>query len=514
VTEGFNPWPPADLLAARRRATPDRTATVDLDAGNALTYRELDAAVRTTAAGLDELITGEGPVGVLAGTRPAFYRVVFAAWRRGRAVVPFDPRLTAAELEDRVDRVRPAGMVCTGETETLAREVTEVPVGSLDHETETETGATDGSVQALANLGIDAGPAAGVLDPADIAVVMFTSGTTGRPKAVPLTFSNLVASAVASAFRLGVLPDDRWLVVLPAYHMGGLAPVVRSVLYGTTVLVRREFDAETALRTMADRGVTGVSLVPTMCSRLLDAGWDPAPELRFALLGGAPATRDLIDRCADHGVPVHPTYGMTETASQVATARPRESFEHPGTVGQPLAFTEVTVVDETGDPVPAGETGEVVVDGPTVTPGYLEAGREAFGPYGLHTGDVGRRDEDGRLWVLNRLDDRLITGGENVDPGEVVAALRETPTVADAAVVGLPDPEWGDRVGALVVPEGETTLDPVAVREALRDRLAGYKLPRTVAVVDTLPRTASDTVDREAVRRRLETDGTDVTDVT
>jgi O-succinylbenzoic acid--CoA ligase len=349
-------------------------------------------------------------------------------------------------------------------------------------------------------------------------VIAFTSGTTGEPKGVRLTAGNLVASATASAFRLGVRPGDRWLVPLRMYHVGGFAPVVRSALYGTAAVVQREFDADATARAVADHDATGVSLVPTMLARMLDAGWTPPDRLRFVLLGGAPASRDLLRRCERRGVPVCPTYGTTETASQIATARPREVFEHPGTVGQPLVFTEVAVVSEDGDPCDPGEVGEIVVDGPTVTPGYLDADRTdaAFGDRGLHTGDLGYRDADGRLWVVGRRDDRVVTGGENVHPGEVAAALREHPGVADAAVVGLPDPEWGERVAALVVPadassagdapsEGDVTRD--GLREFLDGRLARYKHPRAWGFADALPRTASGTVDREAVRRRLRDEG-------
>jgi len=256
-----------------------------------------------------------------------------------------------------------------------------------------------------------------------------------------------------------------------------------------------------------------------MLSRLLDAGWEPADALRFVLLGGAPASSELLERCRERDVPVCPTYGMTETASQIATALPEEGAAHEGTVGQPLMFTDVTVVDETGAAVEAGEQGELVVSGPTVTPGYLDDAHTdaAFGDRGLHTGDVGYRDADGRLWILNRRSDRIVTGGENVDPGEVVAALRDHPRVEDAAVVGLEDEEWGERVAALVVPDAdsssdESTLKPRALLAHCDDRLAGFKQPKTIGIVDALPRTASGTVDREAVRDRLLADGIDVSE--
>jgi O-succinylbenzoic acid--CoA ligase len=196
---------------------------------------------------------------------------------------------------------------------------------------------------------------------------------------------------------------------------------------------------------------------------------------------------------------------MTETASQVATAPPDEAFDHVGTVGRPLFWTDVTVVGEDGERLPPGETGEFVVGGPTVSPGYYgdpEATAEAFGEFGLHTGDVGYVDRGGRLYVLNRVDDRIITGGENVDPGEVADVLRSHPGVRDVAVVGLPDAEWGERVSALVVPETDE-LDRTDLEAFARERLAGFKIPRAVAFADELPRTVSGTVERDAVRERL-----------
>jgi O-succinylbenzoic acid--CoA ligase len=354
----------------------------------------------------------------------------------------------------------------------------------------------------------------------DALLLMSTSGTTGAPKLVRVTPRMVLASAVASAVRLGVTPGDRWYDPLSVHHTGGVMPLYRATLYGTAVILRDGFNPATALSDLAAHDATGVSVVPTMLRRLVDAadgpdGPDAVPaSVRTVLLGGAPARRDLIATCRERSIPVHPTYGMTETASQVATARPATAFETPETVGHPLLWTVVTVVDGAGEPVPEGTAGEIVVDGPTVTPGYeVPADREgpesdpndAFGPLGLHTGDVGRI-EDGRLFVVNRLDDRILTGGENVDPGEVVAVLREHPAVRDAAVVGVPDEEWGERVGAALVPAdgGDAAdVDLEAVASFCRERLAGFKLPRRWAVLAALPRTASGTVDRGAVREAV-----------
>ncbi|WP_440766298.1 class I adenylate-forming enzyme family protein [Natronorubrum sp. DTA7] len=517
-------WPTRDLLSHRASTTPDATAVIDADEGESWTFGEFDRRVDVVANRLETVLSGpesaaadaERRLGVLMETRVAFAEVYLAAIRRGVAVVPLNVRETAVELESKARRTDLDAIVCESETEDLALEVTDRPIASVD---DPERDGVTSLFSSRSRGGAETSLAPTPLERDRTHLLMFTSGTAGTPKGVRLTVGNLVASAAASAFRLGVTPDDRWLCCLPMYHMGGLAPVVRSVLYGTPVVIQREFDPAATAGVIEEYDISGVSLVPTMCKRLLDAGWNPPDSLRFVLLGGAPASSDLLERCRAADVPVYPTYGMTETASQIATATPAETSTHEGTVGQPLVCTDVTVVDDAGERVPAGEAGELVVSGPTVTPGYLtEAQTEAaFGEYGLHTGDIGYRDANGRLWVLNRRSDRIVTGGENVDPGAVIEALRSSSRVEDAAVVGLEDPEWGERVAALVVladgGSGSTeprTVDLESLLEHCTERLAGFKRPKTIAVTDALPRTASGTVDREAVRVRLLESGTDV----
>jgi len=524
-TENPVPDPSVDLLQQRAAATPGSTAVVDStaerevdggsDAGARLTYREYDERVSADAARLDAVVDGkegDSRVGLLFGTRPAFPRLYFAVQRLGETAVPLNLALDADTLRSQAARAALDCLVCASETADLATEVAPsgTPVISVD--------STDrDSVRSLGDVSgaeTDATPdqssvAARERPLDDDALVMFTSGTTGEPEGVRLTRGNLVASAVGSAYRLGVEPGDRWLVCLPTYHMGGLAPLVRSTLYGTTAVLQREFDAETTAAVIEEFGVTAVSLVPTMLTRLLDADWSPPDSLRFVLLGGAPASADLLDRALDRSVPVFPTYGLTETTSQVATATPAEVAADPATVGRPLRGTEVSVLTEDGTPATTGEVGELVVDGPTVTPGYLDADRTeaAFGPGGLHTGDLGRENEAGRLWVVGRADDLIVTGGENVAPQRVAEALGAHPAVAEVAVVGVPDEEWGERVAALVVPEDGSVTDDVTaaeLREFVRDDLADFAVPKTVEFTDSLPRTASGTVDREAVVARLE----------
>ncbi|AXG07399.1 o-succinylbenzoate--CoA ligase [Haloplanus rubicundus] len=493
-----------DPLADRAAVTPEATALIDADRDERWSVADLDSAVERTAGRLATLGVRPGDrLGTLLPTRPAAVRVIYAAVRLGATLVPLGARLTPDELAVRIERADVTTLVCDATTEadavaaTAAAGDVPVPVVSVD----------DADAERVTAL--DTHPPEAVV-PQDWALdstllIPFTSGTTGAPKGVRLTLRNVLASAVASVFRLGLRRDETWHVALPLHHVGGLTPVLRMPLYGMTVVLRDSFDAAAVAADFERYDVTATSLVPTTLSRLLDATeGDICPTLRTVLLGGAPATGTLLDRCVERSVPVFPTYGMTETASQIATATPAEAASHPGTVGRPLFWTDLSVRDDEGNARPPGETGELVVSGPTVSPGYLdaEATAAAFGDGGLRTGDVGYR-EDGLFWVVGRTDDLIVTGGENVAPAEVVDALRDHPDVADAAVVGVPDAEWGERVAALVVPREGADPAASALDEHCRARLAGYKVPRTIRFVDAIPRTASGTVDRAAVRDRL-----------
>lgn len=494
-------YPTPDLLRVRSDASPDNLALVDAESGDSWSYDEFDRRVARRLAGLQRDF-GLGPgdrVGFLLNTGVPFADLYFATARAGATAVLLNVRLDEETLAAQAKRAGLDGLVCSADTADVAVDVAPdgVPVASVD---EPDSPAVDAlelrSGDEVTPVDSDAGAER---------LLMFTSGTTGEPKGVRLTLDNLVSSAVGSAHRLGVVPDDRWLVCLPMYHMGGLAPLVRSTLYGTTTVLQSEFDPDATASVIEEDDVTGVSLVPTMLKRLLDAGWTPPEHLRFVLLGGGPTPQPLIDRCESHGVPVCPTYGATETASQVATALPETAFEHQGTVGTPLRGTTVTIVDDMGDSRRTGEVGEIVVDGPTVTPGYLDEGHTAaaFGPHGFETGDLGYHDEGGRLWVVGRVDDQIVTGGENVQPATVVATIRRLSGVEDVAVVGIPDPEWGERVGALV-DRSDASLSVSELRDRCRDDLADYEVPKTFRFVEALPRTASGTVDRERARSLLD----------
>ena len=300
--------------------------------------------------------------------------------------------------------------------------------------------------------------------PPATATMMFTSGTTSDPKPVYLTLRNWEANAVGSALALGLDLNERWLCTMPLAHVGGLSILLRSTLYATTVVLHDRFDTETVLSELMTpaRGITLVSLVPTMLVRLLDAGLERPPTLRWVLLGGGPIPRPLLERAASAGVPVAWTYGMTEACSQIAT------------FGVPLHGVELRFVD-----------GEIQVRGPIVSPSALAA--DGW----LHTGDLGALDERGRLRIIGRRSDTIVSGGENVAPAEVEAVLLEHPAVADAGVFSRPDEEWGERVLARVVLRDGESVTPAELQEFVGARLARFKVPKEIGFSEQLPRTVS-----------------------
>lgn len=301
---------------------------------------------------------------------------------------------------------------------------------------------------------------------ADPLMVVHTSGTTGAPRPVTLTYGNVLSSALGSAVALGLDPRERWLCPLPLSHVGGLMVLLRSVIYATTAVLKPVEAADL-------HGATLASLVPTQLLRVLDAGLERPAGLRAILLGGAGAPRALLERAAAAGVPVAQTYGLTQSCSQVTVSEPGDLE----TQGRALPGVRVVIAPDS----------EILVAGPTVSGGGT-----------LRTGDLGRLDARGRLVVVGRKGDMIVTGGENVAPAEVEAVLLEHPAISDAGVLGRPDAQWGEAVVAQVVlraPAGQDELRAFCAR-----RLARFKVPKAIEVVDALPRTASGKLRRGEMR--------------
>jgi o-succinylbenzoate---CoA ligase len=412
---------------------PDRIAVEGPE--RALTHSELSRAAIGAAGALRRLgVRPRHRVALALPSGAEFVVALHGCLLAGAAAVPIDLRVTGTERERLLEV---ADVVVS---EPLARASVRLPVASPGSDVEV--------------------------------AVMHTSGTTSAPKPVELSSGNFLASALGSAVALGLDPAERWLCPMPLTHVGGLSIPIRSAIYATTAVVHGRFDAEAVLRELMDPGrrITLVSLVSTMLSRLLDAGLERPPTLRWALIGGGPIAPGLLERAREAGVPVAPTYGMTEACSQIAT------------FGWPLPGVEV-----------ATSAGELRVRGPIVS-----AGAVADDGW-LHTGDLGEFDERGRLEITGRRAETIITGGENVSPSEVEDVLLEHPAVADAAVHSRPDPEWGEAVVATVVLRDGLAVDPAELREHCVARLARFKVPKQIAFRERLPRTATGKLLRRAL---------------
>ena len=489
-----------DWLTARIQATPRKTALIIGE--QVWNYGELGEMVDHYCAGLlGQGVTPGQQVAVLLPNGLAYVCLVHALARLGVVLVPLNTRLTVAELGWQVQQSDCHLLIYGAETAAVATQLTAaVACVAVDAAALAWEGARDAPETRFFQK-------TGFLLDAPQAIV-FTSGTTGQPKGAVLTFANHFWSATASSYRLGLSPEERWLSCLPLYHVGGLAVVFRSCLYGTAIVLHERFDLEAFDASLDRDQITLTSLVPTMLHRLLalrkDKPW-PA-SLRHILLGGAAATPELLAASSDRGAPVATTYGLTEAASQVATLCPQEVLRKPGSVGRPLMFTRVRIADEAGVTMPPGEKGEIVVRGPTVMAGYYKnpaATAKTIRHGELFTGDIGYLDDEGDLWLVQRRNDMIITGGENIYPAEVEAVLRQHPAVANACVVGLPDPEWGQQVAALVECHPQAQVTAAALLAFSRSRLAGYKQPRMLDFIEALPQTASGKVERRRVMEYL-----------
>jgi O-succinylbenzoic acid--CoA ligase len=461
-----------------------------------VTYGDLRARVGGVAqawraAGLQP----EDRVGLLLASGAAMVACFHAALAMRVTPVMLNTRLTPAELSAQMLAVDCRWLVIDAKMEPLAAQI-DAPHVCLHAGTFPRAGE------------VDTRP----LDMNAPAAVMFTSGTSGRPKAALLTLGAFHASALASAARIGTQPDDNWLCVLPLYHVGGLSIVYRSALYGTRFTLLPRFDAAPVAALMLRGEITLASLVPTMLYRLLEHLPSAPPRLRLILLGGAAPSAELLERAHASGLPVATTYGLTEAASQVATALPEVARRKIGTVGKPLDGTDVQIVGADDQPLPPYAEGEICVRGATLMQGYLndpDATARALRSGWLHTGDIGYLDDEGDLFVLLRRSDLIVSGGENVYPAEVEAALKSHSNVAEALVVGLPDAEWGQIVGALVTLRADASLTEAELLAHVQGRLARYKQPRRLRIVDALPLNATGKPDRGAARALLLPNNTD-----
>ena len=469
------------------------------------TYSQLEHDVNDWAERLQALGLKSGDrVGLLLTNHPRYIIIVHALVKCEAIAVFLNIRLTVPELHWQIEDSHIKYLVCDEFTQSTANSLEQqfdnlnlVVINSHSQKSLSFILSPSPRGRGARGEGLNLENTQGIF---------YTSGTTGKPKAVPLTYQNHFHSAIASALNLGINANDNWLLCMPLFHVGGLAIAWRSVINGTVITLLPKFDEQEVLEASATEKVTLISLVPTMLSRLLEHPQAKnLQNLRGILLGGAPASSELIERCLQLNLPIMPTYGMTETASQITTLAAHEVELKQGSSGLPLFGNQIRIVAEEHPDLelPAGAIGQIMVSGGSVMRGYLNQPTiNSLQDDWFYTGDLGYCDRDGYLYVVSRRSDLIISGGENIYPSEIESILLEHPSILEVCVVGISDREWGESVAAVIVSKVELSL--TEVRDFCEHKsLSRYKLPKSIHIWESLPKSASGKLLRQNIRDRL-----------
>jgi fatty-acyl-CoA synthase len=495
--QGIGSWP-------RRRARMEPDAVALVQDGRRLTYAGLAARAEALAAGLAGL-------GVRKGDRVAYmgpndittFESLFATARLGAIFVALNTRLAAPEIAYMLDDCDPAVLILSPASEATGRAAAALATAAprvlgLPGDYEDLLAAHHGTPVPDREVGLD-----------DSALILYTSGTTGQPKGAVLTHGNITWNTLAQFAHFSIARDTVCICSAPLFHVLALGQITLPALYvGATVVVLPRFDPGDFLATVARERATGFPLAPKMMQMLSEHPAWPATDLssvRQVVYGGSHITERVAAEWLSRGIQVLQGYGMTEAAPGVLMALAHGAREHPTSPGVPHFFTEIALLTSDGRILGGPGQGELLVKGPHVFAGYWrrpDATREAFVSGWFRTGDIVRIDGDGWAHVVDRVKDMIISGGENIYPAQVEAAIAELAPVADCAVVGVPDPQWGEVGWAYIVPRPGHRLDETALREHLAQRLARYKIPKYFAFLEQLPRNAAGKVLRRPLREQ------------
>jgi fatty-acyl-CoA synthase len=499
-----------DWLAHHADRRPNKLAIHDLQIGRKLTYAALHDRADRLAAALLALGVGRGDrVAILAANCAEFFELQFACGRMGAIMVLLNWRLTVPELDYILGDSSPKLLIHDA---GFAKQAAELQMRcqiahllALDHE-------HADSLYERHLAAASSAPTPIRLTHDDVSTIMYTSGTTGHPKGAMITHGMTFWNIVNLGIPALISPDTVQLVVLPLFHTGGLNCYANPVLHaGGTLLIMRAFDPGQALDHIGDPalGITHFFAVPAPYLFMMQHAKFAATDfsrLKVAGVGGAPCALSILETWGAKGVPLIQGYGMTETSPGTSMLDAADAMRKVGSAGKPFLHTEVRIVDDNGQDIRAGEIGELWTRGPNITPGYWnkpDATESAFHEGWLKTGDAAHIDQEGFIYIVDRWKDMYISGGENVYPAEVENVLHQLPQVADAAVIGVPDPRWGEVGKAILVVKPDQELSTEQVIAHCIANLAKFKVPQSVEFVEILPRNATGKVLKRELRTQF-----------
>jgi fatty-acyl-CoA synthase len=503
--QGIGSW-----VKKRAVLSADREAVVDGD--RRLSYLELNQRVNRLAIALQRLGLKHGDrCGILAYNCLEYVEVIFAAAKLGLILVPLNWRLSPAELVFNLSDSGTDLLFYDIEFNEVAVQITAdislkqmIALGSQEASTinsyeDLLARQPDNEPQPDQPVGLDTAH-----------IIMYTAGTTGRPKGAVLSQGASFFNALNLQLDMNFTPNDRNLLVLPMFHIGGIGLFTLPMLYaGGTVVIQRTFDPQVTLHLLKAQNITlffGVAAVFLFLIQHPDFKPEVFENVRVVMSGGAPLPVSLVKQYHEAGIVLQQGFGMSEAAPSISTLSKDLALKKAGSIGKALFHVEAKVVDDDMNDLPAGDVGELVIRGPNLLQGYWkrpEDTEEAFSGGWFHTGDMARMDDEGDLYIVDRKKDMFISGGENVYPAEVENAVFELPQVAEAAVIEVKDEKWGEVGRAIVALKPEEQLTEQAVIRFLKGRLAKYKIPKRVVFVDNLPRNAAGKVLKNELRERF-----------
>lgn len=477
--------------------TPEKKAIIEVESNRAFTFKQLNEYAEKICNYLSIKGVQKGErIGVLSAFSAEYIALFFAAQKAGFVLVPLNYRLAPREI---------AYIVSNAECSLVFVSADFVPLWN-----QTELRVSSLPLEGLFNLDADTetpGKIAGTTSENDPIFILYTSGTTGAPKGALYTHKMLFWNSVNTALRLKVHSDDSTLIVTPPFHTGGWNVLLTPLLhFGGTVYLMKKFDPEKCIEILTDQGITLFMLVPTMVRMLTETqNFRTATfsKLKYFIVGGEPLPIPLIQIWAEKGVPIRQGYGLTECGPNITSLPENDAIRKRGSIGFVNFYVEYKLVDNDGNTVESEGVGELWLKGPIVTPGYWkneEATKSSFSEGWFKTGDILRRDNEGYLYVVDRIKNMYISGGENVYPAEVEKYILTHEAVAEVAVIGVPDEKWGETGKAFISLKPGYSLDYQALKAFCEKGLAKYKIPKHLVVLDSLPKSDTGKIDRKKLK--------------